>query len=135
MPKTASRTPSSPSKKGKSSKKVKLTPMLRHYMEVKADYPDALLFYRMGDFYELFFEDAERAAPVLEVTLTARHKGTPNPVPMCGVPHHALQTYLGKALGAGLKVAMISVAKKRLAACESSKVANKSMPSAPLCSG
>ena len=106
MPKTASRTPSSSSKKGSSSKKVKLTPMLRHYMEVKAHYPDALLFYRMGDFYELFFEDAERAAPVLEVTLTARHKGTPNPVPMCGVPHHALQTYLGKALGAGLKVAI-----------------------------
>lgn len=90
----------------KSTKKPQLTPMVRHYLEVKAEHPDALLFYRMGDFFELFFEDAEKAAQVLEVTLTARHKDTPNPVPMCGVPHHALDTYLGKALAAGLKVAI-----------------------------
>jgi len=88
------------------SKSRQLTPMLRHYLEVKAQHEDALLFYRMGDFYELFFEDAERAAPVLEVTLTARHKGTDKQVPMCGVPHHALDVYLGKALSAGLKVAI-----------------------------
>ncbi len=88
------------------ARKPKLTPMLRHYLEVKAQHPDAVLFYRMGDFFELFFEDAERAAPVLEVVLTARHKGTENEVPMCGVPHHALDTYLGKALTAGLKVAI-----------------------------
>ncbi len=85
--------------------KPKLTPMLLHYLEVKAEHEDALVFYRMGDFYELFFEDAKKAAEVLEVTLTARHKDT-NPVPMCGVPHHALDTYLAKAVSAGLKVAI-----------------------------
>ncbi|MFP3940279.1 MAG: DNA mismatch repair protein MutS [Thermoanaerobaculia bacterium] len=85
---------------------TQLTPMLRHYLEVKAEHPDALLFYRMGDFYELFFEDAKTAAPVLEVTLTARHKGRDSEVPMCGVPHHALDVYLGKAVEAGHKVAI-----------------------------
>ncbi len=83
-----------------------LTPMMRQYLEVKAQVPDALLMYRMGDFYEMFFEDARRAAPILEVQLTARHKGTDNEVPMCGVPYHALEAYLGKLLAAGLKVAI-----------------------------
>ncbi len=85
---------------------TQLTPMLRHYLEVKAENPDALLFYRMGDFYELFFDDARTAAPVLEVTLTARQKGKQSEVPMCGVPYHALDTYLGKALEQGYKVAI-----------------------------
>jgi len=85
---------------------TQLTPMLRHYLEVKAEHPDALLFYRMGDFYEMFFDDARTAAPVLEVTLTARHKGKESEVPMCGVPHHALESYLAKALEAGYKVAI-----------------------------
>jgi len=84
----------------------KLTPMLRHYLEVKAEHPDALLLYRMGDFYEVFFEDALIAAPVLEVQLTARQKGTESETPMCGVPHHALQGYLGKLLAAGYRVAV-----------------------------
>ena len=88
------------------AKGTQLTPMLRHYLEVKAEHPDAILFYRMGDFFELFFDDAERAAPILEVVLTSRHKSSANPVPMCGVPHHALDAYLGKALAAGLKVAI-----------------------------
>jgi DNA mismatch repair protein MutS len=83
-----------------------LTPMLRHYLELKAQHPDALLLYRMGDFYELFFDDALAAAPILEVTLTARHRGTDNEAPMCGVPHHALEAYVGKLLRAGLKVAI-----------------------------
>ncbi len=87
-------------------KSAQLTPMLRHYLELKAEHPDALLFYRMGDFYELFFEDAERAAPILEVTLTARQRGTESEAPMCGVPHHALEVYLAKAVRAGLKVAI-----------------------------
>ncbi|HXT51220.1 MAG TPA: DNA mismatch repair protein MutS, partial [Thermoanaerobaculia bacterium] len=82
------------------------TPMLRHYLEVKAQHPDALLFYRMGDFFELFFEDAQRAAPLLEVALTARGRGTDNETPMCGVPYHALEAYVGKVLRAGLKVAV-----------------------------
>jgi DNA mismatch repair protein MutS len=80
--------------------------MLRHYLEMKAQHPDALLFYRMGDFYELFFEDAQRAAPLLEVALTARGRGTDNETPMCGVPYHALESYLGKVLRAGLKAAV-----------------------------
>ncbi|HEX9668687.1 MAG TPA: hypothetical protein VGC93_04305, partial [Thermoanaerobaculia bacterium] len=62
--------------------------MLRQYLEAKAAHPDALLFFRMGDFYELFYEDAVRAAPLLEVQLTARHRGTASEAPMCGVPHH-----------------------------------------------
>jgi len=87
-------------------KAASLTPMLRHYLEVKAGYPDAVLMYRMGDFFELFFEDAVRAAPILEVQLTARQKGTESEAPMCGVPHHALEAYVGKLLAAGLKVAV-----------------------------
>ncbi len=83
-----------------------MTPMLRHYLEVKAAHPDTLLLYRMGDFYEMFFEDARQAAPLLEVQLTARGRGTENETPMCGVPHHALESYLGKLIAAGLKVAI-----------------------------
>jgi DNA mismatch repair protein MutS len=83
-----------------------LTPMMRQYLEVKAQHPDALLMYRMGDFYEMFFDDARQAAPILEVQLTARHKGTESEVPMCGVPHHALEGYLAKLLATGLKVAI-----------------------------
>ena len=88
------------------SSSVQLTPMLRQYLEVKADHEDAIVLYRMGDFYEMFFDDAERAAPILEVTLTARNRGRENEAPMCGVPHHALQMYLGRLLRAGLKVAI-----------------------------
>ncbi|HVS12571.1 MAG TPA: DNA mismatch repair protein MutS, partial [Thermoanaerobaculia bacterium] len=80
--------------------------MLRHYLEVKAEHPDAILLYRMGDFYETFFEDAEIAAPIFEVQLTARQRGTPSEAPMCGVPHHAVGSYVGKLLKAGYKVAL-----------------------------
>jgi DNA mismatch repair protein MutS len=83
-----------------------LTPMLRQYLEIKAQHPDAILLYRMGDFFEMFFEDAVRAAPILEVQLTARQKGSENETPMCGVPHHAIESYIGKLLAAGLKVAI-----------------------------
>jgi DNA mismatch repair protein MutS len=80
--------------------------MMRQYLEVKAQHPDALLMYRMGDFYEMFFEDARQAAPILEVQLTARHRGTDSEAPMCGVPYHALEAYLAKLLAAGLRVAI-----------------------------
>ncbi|MEO7794749.1 MAG: DNA mismatch repair protein MutS [Thermoanaerobaculia bacterium] len=83
-----------------------MTPMLRHYLELKSQYPDAILFYRMGDFYELFFDDAQRVAPLLDLTLTARQKGSPNEAPMCGVPHHAVAGYIGKLIRLGLKVAI-----------------------------
>jgi len=80
--------------------------MLRQYLEIKAEYPDTLLMYRMGDFFEMFSDDARRAAPLLEVQLTARNRGTENETPMCGIPHHALESYLGKLIAAGLKVAI-----------------------------
>ncbi len=85
---------------------VEVTPMLRHYLELKNEYPDAVLFYRMGDFYELFFDDALRVAPLLDLTLTARQKGTANETPMCGVPHHAVAGYIGRLIRLGLKVAV-----------------------------
>ncbi|HYN23282.1 MAG TPA: DNA mismatch repair protein MutS [Thermoanaerobaculia bacterium] len=80
--------------------------MLRQYLEVKAEHPDAIVLYRMGDFYEMFFDDARQAAPILEVQLTARNRGSENEAPMCGVPHLALDTYLAKLLAAGLRVAI-----------------------------
>jgi DNA mismatch repair protein MutS len=79
--------------------------MLRQYMELKEQAPDCILFFRMGDFYEMFFEDAQAASRVLSITLTSRDKG-PDPVPMCGVPHHAADQYLAKLVEAGFKVAV-----------------------------
>jgi DNA mismatch repair protein MutS len=83
-----------------------LTPMVRQYLEIKAQHPDAILLYRMGDFFEMFFDDALKAAPILEVQLTARHRGSESEAPMCGIPHHALDGYLAKLLAAGLRVAI-----------------------------
>ena len=80
--------------------------MLAQYLSVKQQVGDAILFFRLGDFYEMFFEDAERAAPLLDVTLTSRNKDDPNPIPMCGVPHHAALNYIGKLLAHGIKVAI-----------------------------
>jgi DNA mismatch repair protein MutS len=85
---------------------MKLTPMLEQYLRAKSECPDALLMFRLGDFYELFFEDAQTAARVLEITLTTRSKKDEIPIPMCGVPHHAVQGYVGKLLAAGFKVAL-----------------------------
>lgn len=82
------------------------TPMFDQYWRIKEKISDALLFYRMGDFYELFGEDAVRAAPLLEVQLTARNKGAEEAVPMCGVPFHAWESYAEKILAAGLKIAL-----------------------------
>lgn len=82
------------------------TPMMQRYLEVKAQHPDALLLFRMGDFYELFYEDAQTAARVLGLTLTTRDKGAPNPVPMAGFPYHALNGYLQKLVKAGFRAAI-----------------------------
>ncbi len=82
------------------------TPMQEQYRRLKAECGDALLFFRLGDFYELFGPDAERAAPLLEVVLTSREQGPGLRVPMCGVPHHALTTYLARLLGRGHTVAI-----------------------------
>ncbi|MDP2306735.1 MAG: DNA mismatch repair protein MutS [Pseudomonadota bacterium] len=82
------------------------TPMFRQYRELKAQYPDALLFFRMGDFYELFGPDAVWTAAALELTLTARNKESADPVPMCGVPHHAAEGYIRRVVEMGRKVAV-----------------------------
>jgi DNA mismatch repair protein MutS len=86
--------------------RVKLTPMLEQYLRAKSEHPDALLFFRLGDFYELFFEDAERAARLLDLTLTSRSKKDDVRIPMCGVPYHAAQPYIAKLLASGMKVAI-----------------------------
>jgi DNA mismatch repair protein MutS len=85
---------------------AKLTPMLEQYFEIKRQVPDAILFYRLGDFYEMFFEDAEKAAPLLDLVLTARNKGQEYETPMCGVPYHAADGYIAKLIRHGLRVAI-----------------------------
>lgn len=82
------------------------TPMMKQYHKMKANYPDAFLFFRLGDFYELFEEDAEKAAQLLEITLTSRNKNSKNPIPMCGVPHHAVDEYIKTLVNQGYKVAI-----------------------------
>lgn len=89
-----------------SSPQKQLTPAMRQYMEIKQQYPDAILFFRMGDFYEMFFEDAKIASQVLEIALTSRQKDTPQPIPMCGIPYHAVNAYLPKLIKRGYKVAI-----------------------------
>ncbi|MGX4640426.1 DNA mismatch repair protein MutS [Massilia sp. SYSU DXS3249] len=85
----------------KSGSSEKHTPMMQQYLRIKADYPTMLVFYRMGDFYELFHEDAEKAARILGITLTARGASNGNPIKMCGVPFHSLDGYLGKLVKLG----------------------------------
>ncbi|SCY87673.1 DNA mismatch repair protein MutS [Desulfoluna spongiiphila] len=80
--------------------------MMAQYLEIKSSHPDAILFYRMGDFFEMFFEDAEKASKVLEIALTSRDKKSENPIPMCGVPAKAADSYIARLIGAGLKVAV-----------------------------
>lgn len=77
------------------------TPMMQQYLRIKADYPDTLVFYRMGDFYELFFDDAKKAARLLDITLTARGQANGKPIPMAGVPFHAVESYLAKLVKFG----------------------------------
>src|SRR5436190_22542507 len=84
----------------------KLTPMLEQYFEIKRQVPDAILLYRLGDFYEMFFEDAEKAAPLLDLVLTARNKGQEHQAPMCGVPYHSADGYIAKLIRHGLRVAI-----------------------------
>lgn len=86
--------------------KIKMTPMLEQYLRFKEENPDALLFFRMGDFYELFFEDAEIVARSVQIALTSRNPKDDNPIPMCGVPHHSVEPYLAKLLEQGFKIAI-----------------------------
>jgi len=90
----------------KAPRVVKLTPMVSQYLRVKERYPDAILLYRLGDFYEMFFEDAELASRILDLTLTARNKSDEAPIPLCGVPHHSVQPYIQRLLEHGHRVAI-----------------------------
>ncbi len=83
-----------------------MTPMLRQFLETKSLYPDCILFFRMGDFYEMFFEDAEKASKILGITLTSRGSFNGSKVPMCGVPHHSSRAYVAKLIESGYKVAV-----------------------------
>jgi DNA mismatch repair protein MutS len=86
---------------------AKMTPMMAQYHSIKAEYQDCILMFRLGDFYEMFYQDAEEASQILEITLTARNKKGPSePVPMCGVPFHAVENYIVKLTKAGKKVAI-----------------------------
>jgi DNA mismatch repair protein MutS len=84
----------------------KLTPVMRQWDEAKRQYPDAIIFFRLGDFYEMFFDDAVKGSAILGLTLTSRNKGAADEIPMAGVPHHAAHGYIAKLLGAGHKVAL-----------------------------
>ena len=88
------------------SSKSPLTPMMQQYLSIKADYPNTLLFYRMGDFYELFYEDAEKASNLLGITLTSRSKSSPNPIKMAGVPFHSVDQYIRKLINLSESVAI-----------------------------
>src|SRR5215218_3976720 len=90
----------------KSSGAGQLTPMLRQYYEIKKQYPGTLLFFRMGDFYEMFYDDALIGAREMEITLTARHKERGTPVPMCGIPYHAAAGYVTKLVRKGFRIAI-----------------------------
>ena len=85
---------------------AELTPMMRQYMETKKEYPDCILFYRLGDFYEMFFDDALTASKELEITLTGKNCGLEERAPMCGVPYHAVDSYLNRLVSKGYKVAI-----------------------------
>ena len=82
------------------------TPMMQQYLRIKSEYPDTLVFYRMGDFYELFFDDAKKASRLLSITLTKRGQSAGEPIPMCGIPYHAVDGYLAKLVKAAESVAI-----------------------------
>src|ERR1700756_717223 len=84
----------------------KFTPVMQQYLRIKSQHPAILLFYRMGDFYELFYDDARRAAALLDITLTARGSSAGQPIPMAGVPYHAVDSYLARLVRKGESVAI-----------------------------
>ena len=85
---------------------MNLTPAMRQYLEIKEQHKDCILFFRMGDFYEMFFEDAVTASKILEITLTSRNKGKEDSIPLCGIPYHAASSYIAKLIEKGFKVAV-----------------------------
>ena len=86
--------------------KEELTPLMRQYWEIKRGYQDTIVFFRVGDFYEMFYQDAEEASRILNIALTSRDKNKADPVPLCGIPYHASTTYIAKLLQAGRTVAL-----------------------------
>ena len=89
------------------TKKATYTPMMKHYLELKGQHEDAIIFYRLGDFYEMFFEDAKTASSELDLVLTGRNAGVEERVPMCGIPHHAAKGYIQRLIQKGYKVAIV----------------------------
>lgn len=89
------------------TKKATYTPMMKHYLELKEQHEDAIIFYRLGDFYEMFFEDAKTASSELDLVLTGRNAGVEERVPMCGIPHHAAKGYIQRLIQKGYKVAIV----------------------------
>ena len=88
-------------------KNQKYSPMMMQYLDIKANYPDTLILFRLGDFYELFFEDAKIASKVLELVLTGKNAGVEDRIPMCGVPHHAVNQYIETLIKNGYKVGIV----------------------------
>ena len=85
---------------------AEMTPMMKQYLEIKQEYPDTILFFRLGDFYEMFFDDAKTASRELELTLTGKSCGLEERAPMCGVPFHSADSYIAKLVSKGYKVAI-----------------------------
>ena len=92
---------------------AELSPMMRQYMEIKEQNTDSILFFRLGDFYEMFFADAELASEELDLTLTGRDCGQEKRAPMCGVPYHSCDAYIARLIDKGYKVARRTIAKYR----------------------
>lgn len=88
------------------STKNEMSPMMKHYLQVKEQYPDCILFYRLGDFYEFFYDDAIKMSEELDLTLTGKQCGLEDKAPMCGIPHHAAEGYIAKLMAKGYKVAI-----------------------------
>ena len=95
-----------------------LTPMMRQYLSIKDKNKDSILFFRLGDFYEMFFDDAKEASKILHITLTSRGAGKDNKIPMCGIPYHAADNYIARLIRSGRKVAL---AKERKAETDKNK--------------
>ena len=89
-----------------SSKFSNHTPMMQQFLGIKQDHPNDLVFYRMGDFYEMFYEDAKEASQLLDISLTSRGQSAGQPIPMCGIPYHAAEGYIAKIVKAGRCVAV-----------------------------
>ncbi len=92
----------------------KLTPMLKQYNEIKKAHPGYILFFRLGDFYEMFYDDAKTASKILDLVLTGRSAGSAGKAPMCGIPYHSADSYIAKLIKAGYKVARIRQRRKGL---------------------